>query len=48
MVSPTAQTVRANIYFAEKDLALREDVHRLRKACRQRYLMQRFTEISNT
>ena len=29
MVSPTAQTVRANIFFAEKDLALREDVHRL-------------------
>ena len=29
MVSTTAQTVRANIFFAEKDLALREDVHRL-------------------
>ena len=29
MVSPTAHTLRANIFFAEKDLALREDVHRL-------------------
>ncbi len=29
MVSTTAKTVRANIFFAEKDLALREDVHRL-------------------
>jgi phosphoenolpyruvate carboxylase len=29
MASPTAQTIRANIFFAEKDLALREDVHRL-------------------
>jgi phosphoenolpyruvate carboxylase len=29
MSAPTSRTVRANIFFAEKDLALREDVHRL-------------------
>jgi phosphoenolpyruvate carboxylase len=29
MPSSTSRTVRANIYFAEKDRALREDVHRL-------------------
>jgi phosphoenolpyruvate carboxylase len=29
MSSPTSRTVRANIFFAEKDRALREDVHRL-------------------
>lgn len=29
MSSPTSPTVRANIFFAEKDRALREDVHRL-------------------
>jgi phosphoenolpyruvate carboxylase len=28
-MSSTSRTVRANIFFAEKDLALREDVHRL-------------------
>jgi phosphoenolpyruvate carboxylase len=29
MAAPTSRTVRANIFFAEKDQALREDVHRL-------------------
>jgi len=29
MSSSTSRTVRANIFFAEKDQALREDVHRL-------------------
>src|SRR5690606_33741990 len=29
MTAPTARTDRSNIYFAEKDQALREDVHRL-------------------
>ena len=29
MSSSTSRTIRANIYFAEKDRALREDVHRL-------------------
>jgi phosphoenolpyruvate carboxylase len=29
MSVPTSRTVRANIFFAEKDRALREDVHRL-------------------
>jgi phosphoenolpyruvate carboxylase len=29
MVSPTQSTIRANIFFAEKDQALREDVHKL-------------------
>ncbi|HJR70041.1 MAG TPA: phosphoenolpyruvate carboxylase, partial [Gammaproteobacteria bacterium] len=29
MSAPTSRTVRANIFFAEKDRALREDVHRL-------------------
>jgi phosphoenolpyruvate carboxylase len=28
-MSSTSRTIRANIFFAEKDLALREDVHRL-------------------
>ena len=31
MSSPTPSTIRANIYFAEKDRALRDDVHRLGK-----------------
>ena len=29
MASSTSRTIRANIFFAEKDLALREDVHKL-------------------
>ena len=29
MASPSSRTVRANIFFAEKDQALREDVHKL-------------------